>query len=103
MTQEVACEALRLLEHRARARPRAPLRHAYKALRDAGHEPEVVKAYGSQLLPDAINRTAGRREVKRLTGRTAVPVLVTDGGEVIPETKRIVEWAKSNPATATRT
>jgi glutathione S-transferase len=27
-----------------------------------------------------------------------VPVLVTDDGEVIRESKRIVEWARANPA-----
>jgi hypothetical protein len=29
-----------------------------------------------------------------------VPVLVTDGGEVITESKRIAAWAKSNAPTA---
>ena len=81
---------------------RGPLGHpcgdAYHALREAGHEPEVVKAYGLRLLPDFLNRTQGRREAKRLTGRTTVPVLVTDEGEVVSDSKRIAAWAREHPA-----
>jgi glutaredoxin 2 len=44
--------------------------------------------------------TDGRREVRELTGSPVVPVLVTDDDEVINESQRIVEWAKSHPATA---
>ena len=72
-----------------------PCGNAYDALRDAGHEPEVIKAYGLAPLPDL---TSGRREVKRLTGKSWVPVLVTDDGEVISESKAIVSWADANPA-----
>ncbi len=72
---------------------------AYKALRDAGHDPEVVKARGSKDLPDAIfNRSAGRQEVKRLTGKVDVPVLALDDGQVIAPSEAIVDWAKANPA-----
>ena len=74
-----------------------PCRNAYKALREAGHDPEVVKSYGLAILPDAMNRSAGREEVKRLSGDTWVPMLVTDDGEVIKESKKIVEWARANP------
>jgi glutaredoxin 2 len=35
--------------------------------------------------------------VEELTGKTMVPVLVTDDGEVINESKRIVEWARAHP------
>jgi glutaredoxin 2 len=42
--------------------------------------------------------TEGRREIKELTGQPVVPVLVTDDGEVINESKRIVEWAQAHPA-----
>ena len=72
-----------------------PCGNAYDALRDAGHEPEVIKAYGLAPLPDL---TSGRREVKRLTGKSWVPVLVTADGEVISESKAIVAWAEANPA-----
>ena len=72
---------------------------AYEALREAGHDPEVVKAKGWRAMPDAVfNRTDGRQEVKRLTGKVDVPVLVTDEGEAISESKAIVEWAKAHPA-----
>ena len=76
-----------------------PCRNAYHALRDAGWEPEVIKSYGLAILPDQpFNETAGRKEVKRLTGKSMVPVLVTDDGEVVADSKNIVAWAKDNPA-----
>ena len=71
---------------------------AYHALKDAGHDPEVVKAYGLGVLPDALNVTSGRREVKRLTGNMWVPVLVKDDGSFIQGSKAIVAWAEANPA-----
>jgi hypothetical protein len=78
-----------------------PCGNAYRALREAGHDPEVVKSYGLVILPDPIfNRSAGRQEVKRLTGDSMVPMLVTDDGEVIKDSKKIVEWARRNPAGA---
>ena len=77
-----------------------PCGNAYQALKDAGHDPEVVKSYGLALLPDGLNRTSGRREAKRLTGKTTVPVLVTDDGEVVADSRNIVAWAKQHPAAA---
>ncbi|TML37216.1 MAG: glutathione S-transferase domain-containing protein [Actinobacteria bacterium] len=78
-----------------------PCANAYRALRKAGHEPEVVRSYGLTILPDRVfNRTPGREEVKRLTGSSMVPVLVTDDGEVIRDSMRIVEWAQRNAAGA---
>jgi hypothetical protein len=80
-----------------------PCGNAYRALREAGHDPEVVKSYGLVILPDAIfNRSAGREEVKRLTGDSMVPVLVTDEGEVVKDSRKIVEWARRNPARPSR-
>lgn len=76
-----------------------PCRTAYVALRDAGHDPEVVKSYGLAMLPDALaNQTAGRKEAKRLTGKATVPVLVLDDGTAVHDSKEIVAWAKANPA-----
>jgi hypothetical protein len=72
-----------------------PCKTAYDALRAAGHDPEVIKSYGFAPLPDL---TAGRKEVRRLTGRSWVPVLVTDDGEAIQESKAIAAWAKAHPA-----
>ena len=72
-----------------------PCRNAYRALKDAGHDPEIVKSYGLAPLPDM---TSGRKEVKELTGKSWVPVLVTDDGEVVADSKNIVAWAKAHPA-----
>jgi hypothetical protein len=80
-----------------------PCGNAYRALRAAGHDPEVVKSYGLGLLPDALNQSPGRQEVKRLTGDAWVPMLLTDDGEVVKDSKRIVEWAGKNPASAPTT
>jgi len=71
---------------------------AHQALRDAGHEPEVVKARGSRALPDAFN--GGRKEVIELTGQKHVPVLVTDDDGAVYPSEKIVEWAKAHPAAA---
>jgi len=79
-----------------------PCKNAHDALKEAGYEPEVVKSYGLGLLPDVMNQTSGRKEVKRLTGSTWVPALVTDDGEVIQGSDKIAAWAKKNPATATQ-
>ena len=82
-----------------------PLRHhpcgeAHEALVRAGHRPEVIRSYGLGPLPGAINALTPRREVKALTGRYWVPALVTDDGEVIADSARIIAWAREHPATA---
>jgi hypothetical protein len=77
-----------------------PCRNAHEALREAGHDPEVIKSYGLAILPGPFNATEGRREAKRLTGKYTVPVLVTDSGEVVADSKNIVAWAQRNPASA---
>jgi hypothetical protein len=69
------------------------------ALKDAGHHPEVVKTYGWGALPDFLN-PGRRKEVKRLTGETWVPVLVTDDESVVSGSKEIVAWAQEHPAGA---
>ena len=77
-------------------RPRAhACKVAYDALTEAGYSPDVVKVYGFGQLPDV---TSGRKEVKRLTGESWVPVLVLDDGEVIRESRSIAAWARENPA-----
>jgi hypothetical protein len=77
-------------------RPEAhPCKQAFDALDEAGYSPEVVRVYGFGQLPDM---TSGRREVRRLTGESFVPVLVLDSGEAIADSKNIVAWARSNPA-----
>ena len=74
-----------------------PCHLAHAALTRAGHDPELVRTYSSGALP-AI--TPGRREVKRMTGQTWVPLLVKEDGEMIRGSKEIAAWAKANPAPA---
>jgi hypothetical protein len=76
-----------------------PCANAYRALREAGHEPELIKSYGLAPLPAALNNTRGRREVQELTGNRWVPTLVLDDGTVIDDSKNIAAWARANPAT----
>lgn len=81
-----------------------PCGAAYHALKDAGHDPEVKHAYGLGVLPGFLNNlTAGRREVKQLTGNYWVPALLLDGGTVIQGSREIVAWANENPAGSTTT
>ena len=74
--------------------------HAHTSLLDAGYKPEVIKSYGFGPLPNWINRSRGRREVRELSpkGTSWVPLLLTDDGEVIQGSQRIVEWAQAHPA-----
>jgi hypothetical protein len=75
-----------------------PCQNAYEALREAGWEPDVEKSYGLGMLGSALNPTRGK--VRELTGQNMVPVLVTDDGEVIQDSRKIIAWAKANPAGA---
>ena len=60
-------------------RPRGhPCGNAYHALVEAGHDPEMIRSHGLGALPDL--NPPRRREVKRLTGHSWVPVLITDDG-----------------------
>ena len=55
-----------------------PCATAYQALRDAGHTPKVIRAFGAASLPSflgVLNQTPGRRAAKRLTGSWEVPRL----------------------------
>jgi hypothetical protein len=62
-------------------------------LKEAGHSPDIVRTYGFAALPDV---TSGRREVKRLTGESFVPVLILDDGAVVKDSTNIVAWALDN-------
>ena len=77
-----------------------PCANAYKALVEAGHQPELVKTYGFGALPDVLN-TPKRREVKRLTGNAWVPALVLEDGTVVDGSDSIVAWAKEHRAAGT--
>jgi glutaredoxin len=72
-------------------------KRAHDALEEAGYSPEVVRTYGFGQLPDI---TRGRKEVKRLTGQSYVPVLVLDDGRVIQGTEKVVAWARANPSSS---
>jgi hypothetical protein len=48
-------------------------------------------------VPDFL-QTPGRRTVKRLSGQSWVPVLVTDDDEVISGSREIESWAQAHPA-----
>ncbi len=74
-----------------------PCGTAYHALRDAGHDPEVVRSYGLGILPEALNQTRGRKRVRALTGQPLVPALELDDGSAIAGSQPIVEWARTHP------
>jgi hypothetical protein len=74
-----------------------PCANAYEALREAGHDPELIRTYGWAPL-GALNVT--RRKVKELTGQRWVPVLELDDGTIVKDSKEIVAWARANPASA---
>ncbi len=76
-----------------------PCKNAADALREAGHRPEVVRAFGLGILPDTpFNLTPGRKRAKELTGKSMVPVLELDDGTAVSGSKEIVAWARANPA-----
>lgn len=80
---------------------RHPCRAAYKALEEAGHDPDVVKVRGLGVGPRIFQwTTEGRREVERISGQRAVPALVTSAGQVIVGSGEIADWAGRNPAAA---
>jgi hypothetical protein len=76
-------------------RPGHPCRNAHDTIKAAGVTPKVVRCYGWGLLPGWLNRSRGRREVRRLTGKDWVPVLVTDDRTVIIGSKAIEAWAET--------
>ncbi len=78
--------------------PGHPCRNALDALQAAGHQPQIIRSYGWGLLPAALNRSEGRRLVQRHTGRSWLPLLVTDRDEHIAGSGRIAAWARAHPA-----
>jgi hypothetical protein len=78
-------------------KPGHPCRNAWEALGASGHDPDIIRARGWGLLPSWLNRTRGRREVRRLTGNDWVPVLMTDDGEVVQGSENIATWAATHP------
>jgi Glutathione S-transferase, N-terminal domain len=76
-----------------------PCHNAYVALREAGHDPELIKVHGLGIGPSFLNvMTDGRREIEKMTGQREVPVLVTDSGEIVQDSAKIAAWAVANAA-----
>ena len=71
-----------------------PCGNAYRALSEAGWEPDVIRTYGLAPLG---RLNVGRRKVKDKTGQWWVPVLELDDGTLITQSKDIEAWAKANP------
>jgi len=78
-----------------------PCGNAHRALREAGHAPEVERSYGLAMFPDRpFNQTSGRKRAKQLTGSSMVPVLELDDGTAIGGSKEIIAWAEAHPVGA---
>jgi len=73
---------------------------AHSALKEAGYDPQVDKAYSTRLVPDALQLTSGRKEAIRRTGKSDVPLMILDDDTTVAGTKQIVAWARENPAQA---
>lgn len=77
---------------------RHPCRAALCALQAAGHDPDVIKVRGLGVGPRIFQwMTQGRREVERISGQRAVPVLMTVDGEVVVGSNKIIDWAAGHP------
>lgn len=73
-----------------------PCGNAHVALKEAGYEPETIAVGGLGVPP--LDRLGKRDLVEQVSGQRVVPVLVTDDGEVITQSKRIAAWAEAHPA-----
>lgn len=86
---------------KAGAQPPGPLAHpcgrAAKALDQAGHTYELRTVRGGSLkFWTWPKRAEDRREVERLSGQRAVPILVLDDGEVVTGSGTIATWAREH-------
>ena len=62
--------------------------NAHAALREAGHDPTVERAYGWRIAARRAQRHAsGRREANRRTGKVDVPVLILDDDTTVAGAK----------------
>lgn len=75
-----------------------PCRRCHEALREAGH------AYETDVFdrnrPMGLFTKGKRPKLEEMTGQEKLPVLQTPHGEFITGSKKIIEWAKSNPPAA---
>lgn len=76
-----------------------PCAKAGKALDEAGYEYEIRTVKGYRMMFWTWGRRKEQRaEVRRLSGRDEVPILVLDDGEVVSGSGEIAAWAKEHPA-----
>jgi hypothetical protein len=80
--------------------PGHPCRNALDALQATGHQPQIIRSYGWGLLLAALNPSEGRRLARRETGRSWLPLLVTDRDEYVAGSNEIRAWAAAHPAAA---
>ena len=76
-----------------------PCRNALDALKAGGHDPEIIRSYGWGLLPNALNRSEGRRLARKKTGKSWLPLLITDRGDVVVGSENIKTWAARHRST----
>jgi len=70
---------------------------AAKAFDDAGHTYEQRRVKGGRLMFWTwASRARDRAEIKRLSGRRTVPILVLDHGDVVAGSGAIAGWARAN-------
>jgi glutathione S-transferase len=75
-----------------------PCAKAGHALDSAGYEYEIKTVGGYRLMPWTWgSREVDRAEIRKLSGRDEVPILVLDGGEVVSGSGAIARWAKEHP------
>jgi glutathione S-transferase len=80
-----------------------PCGRAAKALDDGGHRYETKVARGYTSSPWTWpSRGRDRAEVKALSGKSSVPILVLEDGQVIAGSRQIVRWATENPPVPSR-
>ena len=85
---------------RSPAPRRPPCGNAYRALKDAGHDPEVMKSYGWGVLPDFLNTgtaQGGQAADRQAVGARCWSPTTTRS---ISGSKEIVAWAQEHPAIA---
>lgn len=78
-----------------------PCGRAARALDKTGHSYELKTAAGGLMKPWTWpSRARDRAEVKELSGKNGVPILVLDNGDVVAGSGEIVRWTEQNPPAA---
>ena len=75
-----------------------PCAKAGKALDAAGYSYELRTVGGYRMLPLTWgSRDEDRAEIRRLSGKNEVPILILDDGEVVSGSSMIARWAGEHP------